>query len=802
MARITLKDGLKFELHGKEYQLVERVNPGEWEILNMLTGQHSMLSADTIRNFLFKGELKFITEKSQQHIAFPDLGEANRNEAIRRERYVAAILEQGVNKSTPQVLEPIIQDVYDRLQFDEDIDREIKNKPQPSHITVYRWLKKYKQSEGNIHSLVSSSTKKGNRTARIQSEVSSIIEQAIEEIYLNPNQASAKDTHDRVIVLIVEENQRRRNLSLPELKIPNYMTTLRAVNDLVPRERDEKRLGKRTANLIHQAVSVGQGLNATRPLEIVAIDHSMLPFYVLDNEYRLPVGCPWLTAAIDVYSQTVVGYYLTFEPPSYLSVMYCLLHSIRPKEYVRSEYKSIKNNWTSYGLMENLKVDNGTDFTGRSLEDACRELKINLDFAPVRMPWYKAAIERLFGSLKTQLTGSIPGRCLQLLKESDYDPKKQSVVTLDGLQEILHHFIVDIHNQSGHTQLKSPRAEVWNHAIQSYPISIPSSDDSLKVLLGDVEERVISKTGIEFNYLFYNSDRLQLLRQHHETEDARRRVRIRGKEKAKIKYNRNDLSVIHVFDPSTREYLAVPAINQNYTQNLSLAQHRIIQRYVTNESQKVDIVALALAKQKIQDIVAEALKETKAAKTSKKIIKFLGTGRGENVIRSQEESLKMVEQSDRIDEAVSNIESSDVSSINLGISDFSSAFNGAIEGEEKLIEEVPIILIEPTDIKKNTNKKAKEYDPHIKQEPKILAATATRKSRSKTKSAEGNISEKMNDPEPVIISEQQVPDLSSESSLENSLSGDASSGVEVTKQESNTTSQASIGLPQWKPRQR
>ena len=304
MSRITLKDGLKFELHGKEYQLVELVSPGEWKILHMVTGQHSNLSADIIRNFLFKGELTFTTTKSQQHIAFPDLDETDRNEAIRREKYVMAILEPGVNKSTAQVLEPIIQDVYDRLQIDEGIDREIKDKPQPSHITVYRWLKKYKQSEGNIHSLVSSTSKKGNRTARIQPEVSSIIEQAISEIYLNPNQASAKDTHDRVIVLIIHENQHRKNLSLPELKIPNYMTTLRAVNELVPKERDEKKLGIRTANLIHQAVSVGQGLNATRPLEIVAIDHSMLPFYVIDNDYRLPEG---VTSPPETFSPTRSG---------------------------------------------------------------------------------------------------------------------------------------------------------------------------------------------------------------------------------------------------------------------------------------------------------------------------------------------------------------------------------------------------------------------------------------------------------------------------------------------------------------
>jgi putative transposase len=803
MARIILKDGLKFELHGKEYQLVDLVNPGEWKILNMLTGQHTILSADIIRNFLFKGEVTFTTIKSQQHIAFPDLDETDRNEAIRREKYVLAILEQGINKSTAQVLEPIIQDVYDRIQIDEYLDREIKNKPQPSHITVYRWLKKYKQSEGNIHSLVSSSSKKGNRTARIQPEVSSIIQQSISEIYLNPNQASAKDAHDRAIVLVVQENQHRKNLSLPDLKIPNYMTTLRAVNDLVPRERDEKRLGIKTANLIHQAVSVGQGLNATRPLEIVAIDHSLLPFYVLDNDYRLPVGLPWLTAAIDVYSQTVVGYYLTFEPPSYLSVMYCLLHSIRPKEYVRSMYKSVKNNWTSYGLMENLKVDNGTDFTGRSLEDACRELKINLDFAPVRMPWYKAAIERHFGSVKTQLRGSIPGRCLQLLDKNDYDPKEQAVITLNELQEIIHIFIVDINNQDSHSQLKRSRAAVWNHAIQSYPISVPSSVDSLKVLLGDVEERVISKTGIEFYYLFYNSDRLQLLRPAYEQEDNRKRDRIKGKEKAKIKYNRNDLSVMHVFDPSTREYLAVAAINQEYTQNLSLAQHKIIYRYASNRFPKVDIVALALAKQEIQNIVAEALKETKAAKTSKQVIKFLGTGRGEHIIQAQEKSLQISAQADRIDDMINTMNSAEIANANSGLSDFSSSFDNVSKNAINLIEEMPIALSEPA-FKESNNSKMISSAIETEQQLQITEKKATHKSKSKPTSDKVKALPKKLDRRNIAVdSELQVQLVSSDLSLqEDLLENKVVSAVEEEAKNLDFQSKGSIGLPKRNSRLR
>lgn len=68
MARITLKDGLNFELHNKEYQLIERISPGNWKILDVVTGKQNNLSEDVMMNFLFKGELEFITATSQQHI--------------------------------------------------------------------------------------------------------------------------------------------------------------------------------------------------------------------------------------------------------------------------------------------------------------------------------------------------------------------------------------------------------------------------------------------------------------------------------------------------------------------------------------------------------------------------------------------------------------------------------------------------------------------------------------------------------------------------------------------------------------
>ena len=129
----------------------------------VVTAEETRLLETNITDLLFKGELQFITAKSQQHINFTDLSKAEKNNAILREKHVKKVLEEGINKSTKQALEPIIKEVYRQIKLDENISQEIQNKPKPSYNAVYQWVKKYKQSEGNIHSLVSNTKKKGNR---------------------------------------------------------------------------------------------------------------------------------------------------------------------------------------------------------------------------------------------------------------------------------------------------------------------------------------------------------------------------------------------------------------------------------------------------------------------------------------------------------------------------------------------------------------------------------------------------------------------------------------------------------------
>jgi transposase InsO family protein len=62
-------------------------------------------------------------------------------------------------------------------------------------------------------------------------------------------------------------------------------------------------------------------LRADLPLEIVQIDHTLVDVSVVDREHRLSIGRPWLTLAIDIATRAVVGFSVSFENPSVLSVI-------------------------------------------------------------------------------------------------------------------------------------------------------------------------------------------------------------------------------------------------------------------------------------------------------------------------------------------------------------------------------------------------------------------------------------------------------------------------------------------------
>jgi putative transposase len=106
--------------------------------------------------------------------------------------------------------------------------------------------------------------------------------------------------------------------------------------------------------------------------------------------------------------------------------------------------------------------------------------------------------------------------------------------------------------------------------------------------VGSITTRKVTRRGVEFEDLLYNSSEL-----------ARLRSSVQSTQKATVKYDPTDLSRIYVLDPTTHQFLEVPALSLEYTKGLTLWQHQVVKQLARQEASTVDIVALSLAKEKI-----------------------------------------------------------------------------------------------------------------------------------------------------------------------------------------------------------
>lgn len=464
-----------------------------------------------------------------------------------------------------------------------------------SLTTVYRWINAYQKAGGDLRALIPSTHKRGGPgKPRLPSQVNNIVEATIKEKYVRREKATVDTIVNEVALRIEEANA----YLLPgeKLSMPSRRTIARRVSAFSTGESAALyavKHGKVAAK--REYSQYGQTTYPTMPLERVEIDHTKTDLMVVDDKDNLPLGRLTLTYALDVATRYPLGCYLGFEPPSYYSVMECLYHAISPKTSIRERYGT-EHDWLAYGVPQTLVVDNGREFVGRDLKDACEQHGIELLYLPVRTPHFKAGVERQLGSLNTMLWHQLPGTTFSNpSKRGDYNSAKQACITLNDIDLIWHKFLLDYYAERFHTGLGGVPARRLEAAFeQGFIPRLPRSLNDLKITLGRMDFRVLHHYGIEFESLRYNSPGIALLR-----------TRLRG-QKVKIKYHPGDLSKLWVYDPFEEVYVEVPALDGEYTDGLSLWKHRVIKRFALEHEEKSDMVALGRARRAIQRIVDHA----------------------------------------------------------------------------------------------------------------------------------------------------------------------------------------------------
>lgn len=650
MAKYKLAHGMHLIVNGREYVIEGRLPNRDLRLRDLVSGICEGKAESLVLELLFEGHAELLGQhRSREHLdehlgktKTSDLTILDEDDPLyrdfeRRRDYVMEVINQSITVLTTENLQPVIDKVGTArgdIPFEEYRDlsawKKAKVAPRPSAFTLARWVRKLFKCDQDERAFVPATKSRGNRTRKFCGEgnrkldeagraraerVGELIERTIDEVYLNNQRLPAKAVHESVIVKIADDNIcRDKDDQLPEPDLSSIYDVIARRDEL---EIVEARFGKDKANEVYRAKQ--RGPRPTRALERVEADTTKTDFLVVDLETLLPVGRLWLVYLICVFTKLILGFHLSFEPPSSLTILEALKHSIRPKHYVREQYPDIRHKWAAYGVPERLVVDNAMEHHGRHLELACKQLGINLQYSPRGKPWYRSSVERGFRTIASQVFHRLPGTTFSnILSKADYNPYKHAIVPANTADEIVHKYVIDVYQQSPHRGVMGVPALRWERGIAKWPPSLPAKATDLDFVLSHSERRVISSSGIELDCLFYNDDRLALLRSEAKAND-------KGNPEVDVKRYGRDLSKVGVHDGKRDRYLTVHAVDQEYTRGLTIWQHKIIRKYVRNQlKEDVNLVSLCRAKQEIQDVVE---REWRRVKTSRaRMARFRGEG--------------------------------------------------------------------------------------------------------------------------------------------------------------------------------
>lgn len=599
-----------FDMDGREYQLTQEITQGFWQVQEVRTGRIHEFNIKELQQHYADGNLVFLEDMSKALNRDASLNKLpNINRQLEGKAWDKAKIKRMYAKaiehlpSTEGIVKQAIKEVWQKLNLPGKA---------PHWVSVCAWKKKYLTHGKDAFALGEQHHRKGNRTPRYPIEVIEIAEDCIDRIYMKRERGTVEETTEELAVMITRENkQRPASLQLPR---PTRRLIERLINLIPAFDRCAARYGRIAANRIYR--SKLKHLVTKKALESAEIDHTKLDLFVIDDESHIPLGRPWLTICIDSHTRCILGIYIGFEPPSYLTVGKCLKHAFLPKADLLKKFPEIRNPWEAHGVMEQLYVDNGMEFHSISLEKACFAFGVEIIYTPRKRPWFKGKIERFNRTINDGVSHGISGTTFSnIFEKDDYDPSKHAVVTLSTLRLIIHKWIADYYHQKPHRSLdEQTPAAVWASSINPEDIAMAHNPAELDMLLGrTVPDKRVTHKGIEINSLLYNSPELMQLRRQY-GEDLTVEIRL----------DESDVGHLYVILKDHQGYLEVPALNQEYASGLTLWLHDICRSYAKKNFNKADIYSYALAKTEIREIVESELK-LKRKKSNAKVARYNDT---------------------------------------------------------------------------------------------------------------------------------------------------------------------------------
>ena len=570
----------------EEYQLIEYledINQAVFKHLSSLKNQ--VLSVHDFKNVTTKSDVLI-------QVDINDISDEDWQKA--QKKYLA--------------IKPLVGGAYDEYTGERGYERRA-DETEVSARTLKRWVKAYK-STNSVASLLDKKRGWQSGKGRISKNLEKVIDDVINQHYLDIQRPSVEAT-------IREVYKRCHKLGFSK---PSKNTIRRRINRI--NERDFLRgRGYREKAKDKFTPKAGFFPNADYPLSVIQIDHTPVDLILVDDKYRKPIGRPFITVAVDVYSRMITGYYISLDAPSVTSVSMCISRCILPKTDLLLEFGLEDATWDVFGMPRKIHVDNGSDFRADSLKKSCAFHGIDLEFRPVARPEFGGHIERLIGTLMKNVH-ALPGTTFSNIKQKDnYNSEKNAALTLDEFETWFLTYVAKVYHHTVHSSINKTPTEQWQIGIFgdsfSDGIGVPALPSNQKTILLDFMpriERTIQRNGVNINGLnYYDPSLNNFINQTDSTTNKKKQFIFRQ--------DPRDISIVWFYDPILKTYFDIPLANQALPA-MSLWEYKQIYKQVKQQSGTVNEALVYQAWEDMQALVETSEQSTKTLRRQEQRRKF------------------------------------------------------------------------------------------------------------------------------------------------------------------------------------
>ena len=336
---------------------------------------------------------------------------------------------------------------------------------------------------------------RGNRERKVDPPVLSIMDEVIADKLVDSRRGLVTPAYGAVRTRCIE-----RGLAPPSEKTfrRQIKLTKRAADMVAAREGKKAAYGQTDFcwSLEHSSPRHGD-----MPYAIGHIDHTELDLQLSGRRFREKKMRLWLTALIDAYTRKILGYYLSFDKPSYRSCMCVIRDCVRRGHRVPSV----------------IVVDKGAEFLSGYFDSLLARLKVSKKVRPTAAGRFGSLIERFFGLTNQEFVHSLRGNTKASRDprrmSATHDPQALSVWDLETFSDAFDGFIEKGYGNLEHAALgMSPNMAMSTglamfggrkHKVEPYTRefivwTLPTTAKG--------KAKVIPGHGVKVNYVYYWND--------------------------------------------------------------------------------------------------------------------------------------------------------------------------------------------------------------------------------------------------------------------------------------------------------